>query len=110
MKLDRVDPGLNPMIKTSGGKAAISMTTVVPSRKSQRLLSQPAVRPLLLGAASLLIVFVGMGLLLSLFAAAAGVGCPAFRRTAADATVTRTLPCDRMGDHLRMHGKRRKRT
>jgi NitT/TauT family transport system permease protein len=46
------------MIKTSGGKAAISMTTVVPSRKSQRLLSQPAVRPLLLGAASLLIVFV----------------------------------------------------
>src|ERR1700688_86579 len=33
------------------------MTAGVPSRKSQRLISQPAMRPLLLGAASLLIVF-----------------------------------------------------
>jgi NitT/TauT family transport system permease protein/taurine transport system permease protein len=46
------------MTKASGGKAAISMTPVVPLRTSQRLLSQPALRPLLLGAASLLIVFV----------------------------------------------------
>jgi NitT/TauT family transport system permease protein/taurine transport system permease protein len=58
VNVDHVDPGLKSMIKTSGSKAAISMTSVVPSRKSQRLISQPAVRPLLLGAASLLIVFV----------------------------------------------------
>jgi ABC-type nitrate/sulfonate/bicarbonate transport system permease component len=58
VNVDHVDPGLKSMIETSGSKAAISMTSVVPSSKSQRLISQPAVRPLLLGAASLLIVFV----------------------------------------------------
>jgi ABC-type nitrate/sulfonate/bicarbonate transport system permease component len=47
-----------PMMKTSEGKAAMSRTPAMPARRSSHWLSQPAVRPLLLGVASMLIVFV----------------------------------------------------
>ena len=50
-------------------------------------------------------VFVDVGLFLSLLAAAAGAGSPAFRQTAADVAVAGTFAGDYWGSSRMIHGK-----